>query len=35
VTHLFPEYSPEDVLREVRENYPSAEMIEERHPYEV
>lgn len=35
VTHLFPEYSPEDVLSEVRESYPTAEMIEERHSYEV
>jgi ribonuclease BN (tRNA processing enzyme) len=35
VTHLFPEYSPEEVLCEVRESYPAAEMIEERHPYEV
>lgn len=34
-THLFPEYSAEDVLREVRESYPSAEMIEERKVYEV
>jgi len=35
VTHLFPEYSPENVLQEVRESFPAAEMIEERHPYEV
>jgi len=35
VTHLFPEYSPEDVLSEVRESYPSAEMIEEGQAYEV
>ena len=34
-THLFPEYSAEDVLREVRESYPAAEMIEERKVYEV
>jgi len=35
VTHLFPEYSEEDVLYEVRERYPAAEMIEERQTYEV
>jgi ribonuclease BN (tRNA processing enzyme) len=35
VTHLLPEYNPEDVMGEVRESYPSAEMIEEGQSYEV
>ena len=35
VTHLLPEYNPEDVMAEVRESYPSAEMIEEGQSYEV
>ncbi len=34
-THLFPEYSEEDVMREVHESYPAAEMIEEFKVYEV
>lgn len=35
VTHLLPEYDPEEVVREVREQYPDAEMIEELKVYEV
>ena len=35
VTHLLPEYNAEDVLSEVRESYPSAEMIQEGQSYEV
>ncbi len=35
VTHQFPEYDAEEILREVRESYPAAEMIEERRTYEV
>jgi ribonuclease BN (tRNA processing enzyme) len=34
-THLFPEYSAQDVINEVRESFPAAEMIEERRTYEV
>ncbi len=34
-THLFPEYKAQDVLSEVRESFPAAEMIEERRTYEV
>ena len=34
-THLFPEYNVEDVMREVHECYPGAEMIEELKVYEV
>ncbi len=35
VTHIFPEYDPDEVLREVRQCYPDAEMIEENQSYEV
>ncbi len=35
VTHLFPEYDPSEVLREVREQYPASELIEENQSYEV
>jgi len=35
VTHLLPEYDPEDVMSEVRESYPSAEMIQEGQSCEV
>ncbi len=35
VTHLFPEYNENDILNEVRESYPSAELIEELKTYEV
>jgi ribonuclease BN (tRNA processing enzyme) len=35
VTHIFPEYDPNEVLREVREYYPAAEIIEENQSYEV
>lgn len=34
-THLFPEYDSNEVLREVREYYPAAEIIEENQSYEV
>lgn len=35
VTHIFPGYDPEEVLREVREGYPAAELVEENKSYEV
>lgn len=35
VTHLLPEYDPDEVVREVQEQYPQAEMIEEQKVYEV
>jgi ribonuclease BN (tRNA processing enzyme) len=35
VTHIFPEYNENDILNEVRENFPSAELIEESQTYEV
>ena len=34
-THIFPEYDPNEVLREVRECCPAAEIIEENQSYEV
>jgi ribonuclease BN (tRNA processing enzyme) len=35
VTHIFPEYNENDILNEVRESFPSAELIEEMQSYEV
>lgn len=35
VTHIFPEYNENDILQEVRQSYPSAELIEELKTYEV
>ncbi len=35
VTHIFPEYNENDILNEVRESFPSAELIEESKMYEV
>jgi ribonuclease BN (tRNA processing enzyme) len=35
VTHIFPEYNEYDILNEVRESFPSAELIEEMNTYEV
>ncbi len=35
VTHLFPNYDPEDVLEEVRRSYKGAQLIEENKTYEV
>jgi len=35
VTHIFPEYNENDILNEVRESFPSAELIEESQTYEV
>jgi len=35
VTHIFPEYNENDILNEVRESFPSAELIEELKTYEV
>ena len=35
VTHIFPEYDPDELLREVRECYPAAQIIEENKSYEV
>lgn len=35
ITHIFPEYDPEELLREARECYPAAEVIEENRSYEV
>lgn len=35
VTHIFPEYNENDILNEVRESFPSAELIEESKTYEV
>ncbi len=35
ITHLFPEYDPEEVLSEARECYPAAELIQENQSYEV
>lgn len=35
VTHIFPEYNELDILNEVRESFPAAELIEEQKTYEV
>lgn len=35
ITHIFPEYNEYDILNEVRESFPSAELIEESKMYEV
>jgi ribonuclease BN (tRNA processing enzyme) len=35
LTHIFPEYSEEDILKEAREHFEAAEIIEELHTYEV
>jgi ribonuclease BN (tRNA processing enzyme) len=35
ITHIFPEYDPDDLLREARECFHAAEVIEENQSYEV
>lgn len=35
ITHIFPEYDENEVLREAREQYPNAELVEEQSTYEV
>lgn len=35
VTHIFPGYNENDILNEARENFPSAELVEEMMTYEV
>lgn len=35
LTHIFPEYDPTELLREAREQYPEAELIEVNKSYEV
>jgi ribonuclease BN (tRNA processing enzyme) len=35
ITHMFPEYDPDEVLREAQELYPAAEVIQENQSYEV
>jgi len=35
ITHIFPEYDPDELLREARECYPTAEIVQENKSYEV
>ena len=35
LTHIFPEYDPDELLREAQESFPQAEIIEENRSYEV
>jgi ribonuclease BN (tRNA processing enzyme) len=35
ITHIFPEYDPDELLREAKECYPAAEIIQENASYEV
>lgn len=35
ITHIFPEYDENDILNEVREQFPDAKLIEEQKTYEV
>jgi len=35
ITHIFPEYDPDELLREARKCYPAAEVIQENASYEV